>query len=54
MADENIDEEIAEIKPEKSGNSDKSISRSPILIVLLSLNLLMLGGLGFMQWQLFN
>ncbi len=54
MADENIEEGLADIKPEKGIGGDKSVSRSPILIVLLTLNLLMLGGLGFMQWQLFT
>ena len=54
MADENLEDGLSEIVPEKNSSSDKSISRSPILIVLLALNLVLLGGLGFMQWQLFN
>jgi flagellar protein FliL len=54
MADESIEEGLSEIKPENNSNNEKSISRSPILIVLLTLNLVILGGLGFMQWQLFT
>ena len=54
MAEENIEEGLNEIKPEKGGEGDKTISRSPILIVLMGVNLLMLGGLGFMQWTMFN
>jgi len=53
MADENLEDGLNEIKPEKS-ESDAAVTRSPILIVLLGINLLMLGGLGFMQWQLFQ
>ena len=54
MADENLEDGLSDIKPERNASSDSSISRSPVLIVLLAINLLMLGGLGFMQWQLFN
>ena len=53
MADENLEEGLSEIKPENV-DGDKTVSRSPVLIVLLGFNLLVLGGLGFMQWQLFN
>lgn len=53
MADENLDDGLKDIKPEK-GTNDRPVSRSPLIIVLLSLNLLILGGLGFMQWQLFK
>lgn len=52
MAGENLEEGLDDIQPENTDGNQKAISRSPILIILLVLNLVMLGGIGFMQWKL--
>ena len=42
-----------EVKPLASEDS-QAVSRSPLVLILLGLNLIILGGLAFMQFQLFE
>jgi flagellar protein FliL len=48
------EEDNKEVSEDSQGDGKKPVTKAPIIIILLLINILALGGIGFFQFELFN